>query len=250
VSDARDPEPGRPAPGWHPDPLHRYELRYHNGRSWTADVAVGGERFVDPLGAGPTPMPPPGYALGPREPSTRASGWAIAALVLGVCAVAVAWLPFVFVAGVVAGILAIVFGLLGRREARRGRGGRGMATAGLLLGPLALGLAGLGFWLSTQVLDLLSPGDYTLVEEACEVDGSFARLEGTIRNDSDRTRSYAIAVRFLFIGTRNVIAGDTVTVRGVAPGETAPWTARARVQADAVECEVLGVSGALSFAAG
>lgn len=249
MSDARDPVSGRPGAGWHPDPVGRYELRYHNGRSWTADVAVGGERFVDPLGTTRVPLPPPGFVLGPRRPPGRASGWSIAALVLGVCAVAVVWLPFVFVAGVVAGILAIVFGLLGRREARRGRHGRGMATAGLLLGPLALGLAVVGFWLTTEVLDLLSPGDYTLVEGACRSDGSFATLEGTIRNDDDEERSYTIAVRFRRPGTRSVVADDTVTVRDVAPGQTVAWTARARANAAAVECEVLNVSGALPFAA-
>jgi Protein of unknown function (DUF2510) len=34
--------------GWHADPTGRYELRYWDGRQWTAHVATGGNPTVDP----------------------------------------------------------------------------------------------------------------------------------------------------------------------------------------------------------
>src|ERR1700684_2100362 len=59
----------------------------------------------------------------------RTNGWAIAALACGVAGV------FAFPAG----ILAIVFGHIARREVRRtGEAGRSLATAGLILGYVAL----------------------------------------------------------------------------------------------------------------
>ncbi len=36
--------------GWYPDPLGRYDHRWFNGTSWTADVSTDGARHVDPLG--------------------------------------------------------------------------------------------------------------------------------------------------------------------------------------------------------
>lgn len=36
-------------PGWHPDPLERYELRYHDGTDWTSHVSSGGTQSADPI---------------------------------------------------------------------------------------------------------------------------------------------------------------------------------------------------------
>ncbi|MDA2945115.1 MAG: DUF2510 domain-containing protein [Actinomycetota bacterium] len=41
-------------PGWHPDPLGRFDHRFFDGSRWTADVAVDGVRRVDPLGIAPS----------------------------------------------------------------------------------------------------------------------------------------------------------------------------------------------------
>src|SRR6056297_2022307 len=61
-------------PGWYPDPTGRYAHRFHNGRAWTADVADGGDRYVDPLGAA-MPQPPDAAA-----PAGRRNGPAAAAI--------------------------------------------------------------------------------------------------------------------------------------------------------------------------
>src|SRR5690606_14670684 len=118
-----------PTPGWYPDPFGRFDLRYFNGTTWTADVSAAGERVIDPLGGQPAPVgaPPPG----PR----KRNGLGIAAMVLGIVGAGIAWMPFVFVAGAICGVLAVVFGLAARR--RRATHGRSQAaTTGLVLGPI------------------------------------------------------------------------------------------------------------------
>ncbi len=93
----------------------------------------------------------PRYPAGrePTEPAgpARRSGLAIAALVLGVLSIPLA---FTIYLGLLFGLLAIVLGVAGMVATRGGRaGGRGMATAGLITGLLglvfaaALGLYGL-----------------------------------------------------------------------------------------------------------
>ena len=53
-------------PGWYPDPMGRFEVRYHDGAQWTAHVATGGVTYSDPIPApqgfagGQQPAPPPG----------------------------------------------------------------------------------------------------------------------------------------------------------------------------------------------
>ena len=64
----------------------------------------------------------------------QSSGLGVAALILGILSYAV--LPLV------AGVAAIVLGVAGRKAADEGRAsGRGMATAGLVLGAINLGLS-------------------------------------------------------------------------------------------------------------
>ena len=84
-----------------------------------------------------TPPLRPGYAS-PRAAPVAAppTSWAaVTSLVLGL----LACIP------VVTGLGAIVFGWLGLRQTREGRGGRGLAIAGLVLGVISvLGWAGVG----------------------------------------------------------------------------------------------------------
>jgi Protein of unknown function (DUF2510) len=40
---------GAPPAGWNADPMGRHELRYWDGRAWTADVSDQGVQAVDPL---------------------------------------------------------------------------------------------------------------------------------------------------------------------------------------------------------
>ena len=79
-----------------------------------------------PGGYGP---PPPGY--GPQQ----SKGLAVAALVLGIVAVA----TFFFFLGGLIGIVALVLGIVAIRQTRRGQAsGQGMAIAGTVLGGAAI----------------------------------------------------------------------------------------------------------------
>lgn len=90
---------------------------------------------------GETVSPLDGYA--PPTASTRERpGRAIAALVVGIIAVVAFLIPIL---AIVLGIVAIVLGATTRADIdRRGLAGRGQATAGLILGIVAI-LAGIGW---------------------------------------------------------------------------------------------------------
>lgn len=65
------------------------------------------------------------------------NGFAVAALVLGIVSILGFW---TFGIGVVFGVLAIVFGLLGRKKAKEmpGDGKRGLSTAGVITGVIGV----------------------------------------------------------------------------------------------------------------
>jgi len=65
----------------------------------------------------------------------RGNGVAVASLVLGLVSVVLMCIWYV---AMPCGILAIIFGVGGRKNAREGASGGGMATAGLVLGLLGL----------------------------------------------------------------------------------------------------------------
>jgi hypothetical protein len=82
-------------------------------------------------------MPPPGPGA-----AVATNGFATASLVLGIIGLVMfwaVWVPFVL------GILAIVFGAIGRSRAKQGAPNGGLATAGLVLGIVSLVIAVLFF---------------------------------------------------------------------------------------------------------
>jgi Domain of unknown function (DUF4190) len=91
------------------------------------------------------PQGPGGYGYG--QPARN--GFGVAALVLGIIAIVTCW---TFVGGIVFGILALIFGILGRGRARRGEASNGgVALAGIITGAVGLILSvlfialGIGF---------------------------------------------------------------------------------------------------------
>ncbi|MGB8650038.1 MAG: DUF4190 domain-containing protein, partial [Mycobacteriales bacterium] len=86
------------------------------------------------------PAPPPGWGQpppygAPLPPSGR-NGFGVTALVLGVASVMLCW---TVVIGAIGGVLAIVFGALGRSRAARGEATNGgVALAGLITGVIGL----------------------------------------------------------------------------------------------------------------
>ncbi|MDR1753491.1 MAG: DUF4190 domain-containing protein [Eubacterium sp.] len=72
------------------------------------------------------------------------NGKAIAALVLGILGIVGAWIPFVNFIAWVFPIIAIVLGAKAKKECAEAGQPTGMATAGLVLGIVSLGLTVLG----------------------------------------------------------------------------------------------------------
>jgi hypothetical protein len=232
--------------GWHHDPMGRFEFRYFNGVQWTSDVSVNGQRYVD------APMaqiaPQVAFQMASKKPPR---GKAIAAFVLGISALVVGWIPFVFALAAGAAICAIVFGVLGLKAARVHDGyGRGFAVAGLVLSPFALAACVGGFFFTQSVLreirGFTDPGPYELfVEQPCVVANGTASLHGRIHNLDGRAHEYRIVVDFND-GTNDPASG-TAVVSDVQPDATTVWTATAQVNGNSAECNVTNVFGPIPF---
>jgi len=94
------------------------------------------ERRRQSMSAGTFNQPGQGYAQQPQYamPAGK-SGLAVAGLVFGIIAILTFWVW----GAIVFAPLAIVFGVLGRNEARKGpKEGEGFGTAGMVLGIVAL----------------------------------------------------------------------------------------------------------------
>lgn len=232
---------GRATPsGWYTDPQGRFEYRYFNGVQWTSDVAVDGRRYVDTVGPSPTP---------PGQPTRPPRGMAIAAFVTGTAGIVTGWVPFVFVLAACSAVLAVIFGVIGLRTARRNDGyGRGFAVAGLVLAPIALTVCVAGFLLTRAVLheirDFIEPGSHEVVIDTCAVDGGTATVHGTIRNTDTLPHVYRIVVH---VDSGADTATATVPVPEVAAGATAPWTATTDIDGASITCAVSDVFGPLPF---
>jgi hypothetical protein len=95
-----------------------------------------GDQHRPPVSYGENPR---GYGNGPGygTPTVQPrNGFGIAALVLGLLALVLCW---TIVGGIIFGILAVIFGLLGRARAKRGEATNG----GVSLGGIVLGVIGL-----------------------------------------------------------------------------------------------------------
>jgi hypothetical protein len=85
----------------------------------------------------PQPQPQSSTEYAPVPPK-RGNGWGVTALVLGVIAVVLSFIPVVNIAGIVLGALAAVFGIIGL--VLKGRS-KGTSIAGLILGVVAIVIA-------------------------------------------------------------------------------------------------------------
>lgn len=66
---------------------------------------------------------------------SKNSGFAVTALILGICALVLFWLPFI---GWIFWVAAVIFGILGIIDSGKpGKKGKGLAIAGLILGIVA-----------------------------------------------------------------------------------------------------------------
>ena len=238
-------------PDWYPDPSGRYEFRYHNGTTWTADVSTDGERYVDALGTSHTHTGP---ASGPTTGSsggTGGNGIAVAGLTCGILSIAFGWLPVVFVLGALLAVLGMVFGVVGLRRSRRSGSGRGFALAGTITGAIGLGVAVGGLLFTIAVFRALeryeNPAEHSAEVTGCEVDDGTATVSGELRNDSDDSASFTVRVDVVRSGSGVRVSTTRAELIDVAPGETRSWETTRRVTVDAVECSTPSVSGPLPF---
>ena len=239
-------------PGWYADPLRRFELRYYNGNSWTADVSNAGQRFVDPLGIDVVPHSGASSPTRPTGGSTsNVDGMATASMALGIIAVAIAWIPFIVVVGAIAAVLALVFGAIALRRSRPTDAGRSRAVVGLVTGASGLVAATLGVVLSILVLDVYDsytdppPTEVTIT--SCEVVGSRAIASGRLDNLGRETSDFSVVIGFVRPGTDNPHRTTRVTLDDVRPGTPASFDAERQVELDEVDCVVVDVTGPLPF---
>lgn len=285
MNDGPPTSTGSSPAGWFPDPLRRYDHRWFNGTTWTADVSVDGARYVDPdpfpsgpVPAGPGPAtaaPPPGLP-GPPQPAGppglhglppgAVPGWhpwppvarpsrtlAVLSLVAGLVAVGTGWMPFLFVVGAAAGVAAIVLGVVSQRRIRQGRAtGTGMTIAGLVLGPIGLALCIVGAVLSVslwrEVRAFIEPGPNDVEITGCTADGPAVQVRGTIENLDDTRHDYVIAIEVL--DGRDVVESANVEVDAVAPGEVRDWeelVITAGAEISELRCDVFAVNGPFPF---
>ncbi|WP_161784050.1 DUF4190 domain-containing protein, partial [Cellulomonas carbonis] len=121
--------------------------------------------------------PAPGYGAGPgygAPAAPKSNGMAVTALVIGIIALLLAFIPVVGVISVLLGIVAIVLGIMGRRRVVPGVvGGKGLAIGGIVTG--ALGLV-IGLVVSV-ILGLLVNAAVTDEDFQRELEEEIERLE-------------------------------------------------------------------------
>lgn len=138
-------------PAWYADPLARHDHRWWDGAAWTAHVADAGVAGTDPIDAHAMPAvgaatPMPSTFAAPRGAGVavptggRDQPMAIAAMVVGLVALPLAFVPFV---GLAAAVTGLTLALVARSRIRRdATGGGRLAVTGLVasIGALLLSL--------------------------------------------------------------------------------------------------------------
>lgn len=136
-------------------------------------------------GGYPAPPPPPqygGYPGGyPAATAAPQNGLSIAALVVAIVALLFFWSV---IGGVIGGIVAIILGVLARSRVKRGEATNGgVATAGIVLGALAVvvGLASIAIYVA--VFNEVGGGDFvSCVRDAGDDSAALQRCEDRLRD--------------------------------------------------------------------
>lgn len=171
------------------------------------------------------------------SPMATGNGMAVAALVLGIGGALLGLIPIFGLFAIIAGILGVVFGVVGRRRVKQGEtsGGKAMATWGLSLGAIGIALGVIGmvivgdaFNQLEQDLDDISQdleNIGTIDDVRIELDGCFSDgASGTVINGHDTSVDVSIEVYFYdSAGTQVDSSFDFVS--GVRPGGRATWEA-------------------------
>ncbi len=231
--------------GWFPDPHGRHDHRWFNGTAWTADVSDNGQRFIDPLGAGPSgPFGPSGQSTSDGQ----GNGSAVAAITLGLFALTLAWAPLLVVLGVILAVLALIFGIRGLRRSRTVGTGRGLAIAGIATGGAALALAVVGIIFTVAMLrevgDFIEPAEHETSVTSCTISDGRIVVEATITNLDSVVGDFTVYAVFV---EPDDVADAHTEVDAIDPGETREIRLERNVAAVG-ECEArLVVHGPLPY---
>lgn len=123
---------------------------------------VAGPGYGEPGDGGPGMWEPARPALG-ASPPKAGKGFGVAALTLGLVGALLFW---TVLGGIVLGLLALIFGILGFRRGRRGEATNGtLAAVGAVIGAVALIGSSVVLVL---VVSLVSSGDYGELERCVQ----------------------------------------------------------------------------------
>jgi len=202
-----------------------------------------------PSGYGPPPgygsVPPAGQWVHPTAPPpSNTNGLGVAALVLGIVSLVICSTAFI------TGTLAIIFGVIGRRQSRERGQPSSMATTGMWLGIVGLvlsvvaivgyvvviGFATAASFDSPRDDDTPIPTEFTISEPECNrTTGGTVVVSGSLSNDNDRSsQSFEILVEV----ARGADRWRGSTDAHVGAGDSVNWTAF--VETDVAEGEAFG----------
>lgn len=182
---------------------------------------------------------------------------AVTSLVAGIVGLALSWMPFLVVLGVLAAFVAVGTGLVAMRRIGQGTaGGHRAALAGAATGIIALFASSIGLDNTRSVVNDIEryadTGAFTIDITDCRLDGTTAVATGTIVNDNPSLgRSYI--VRVSFSEGRDELAVVRAELDDVAAGDTASFTVTSFVGAidpSRLDCAIESVSGPLPFRLG
>ena len=167
-----------------------------------------------------------------RQPG---SGFAVASVTLAVSGIGLGLVPIRFPGAAVVGVLAIVYGALGRRK---GRDGRGLATAGLVLGVLSVAVAVVGGvlvlravdWARGEIDDLDAEIEKLKDEIEAEVEEKASEIEADIRAEIEAIVEEIVADVEKSIEAQVGGVADEVKVEVEAQVETITDELKAEIQ--------------------
>ncbi|RLU80613.1 hypothetical protein CTZ27_34485 [Streptomyces griseocarneus] len=186
------------------------------------------------------PVPPMGFP--PFVESPR-NGAGIAALVLGLIGASIAGVPFLFWAGAILGVLAVVFGVVGIGRARNGAAtNKTMAIVGTVFGGLACALAVVGLLLTVGVIDKVKK-DIDEEERKRDTTASAPPSPSDESGDLDEDRKSADKLALDFGKTASYRDGLKVTVSRPEEVELGKYAAKDGFVAYKVEITVENGTG-------
>ena len=120
------------------------------------------------------PMPPAPQVVYVQQTGPPTNGLATAAMVLGILGLVLFW---TFWLGIILGVLAVIFGAIGRSKAKAGAPNKGQATGGLIMGIISISIGVLFFALIFT----------SLFSESRSVQDQFGQASYCVRHPQDPT---------------------------------------------------------------